>query len=120
MTSLSTSSPGHDVQSVSRLTGIEPGHVRFLEAEFGRYLGPAGTPRTSFGPDDVDLLRVVHERVFVEGQDVQTVHRDLAREQAPVSSVHVIAVTSGKGGVGKPRWPSTSRCPWSGRDCAPC
>lgn len=101
MNSTTFSGLGNDVESVSRMTGIEPGRVRFLEAEFGRYLGaaPGGMPRARFGLADIDLLRVVHERVFVQGQDVQSVHRALSRERT--AALRVIAVTSGKGGVGK-------------------
>lgn len=77
--------------------------MRFLEAEFGRHFdgGDQGGPRTDFDPEQVALLRVIHERVFVQGEAVQEVHRELSQRREAVAPLQVIAVTSGKGGVGK-------------------
>jgi len=95
---------GRDIQSVCRLIGIEPGQVRFLETEFGLYLNKTeGNPGlSSFSAEQIKLLQHAHQRLFVDGKSVSDVHRELrkSREKA-TSSVHIITVTSGKGGVGK-------------------
>ncbi len=95
---------GHDIQSVCRLTGIEAGQIRFLETEFGQYFSPDGgcARLTTFDDYQVELIQRLHQGLFVEGRTVSDIHLELQKKTgAGRAPVHIIAVTSGKGGVGK-------------------
>ena len=68
---------------------IEPARVQFIEREFGDALRTSG---------EGELLRKIHDALFVTGESVSSVH---ARLQQQRRGARVLAVTSGKGGVGK-------------------
>lgn len=75
---------------VSDLSGFEPARVQFIEQSFADFLrAPAGGAP--------ELVRWIHRRVFVEGASVAAVRTELTRQR----TTQVLAVTSGKGGVGK-------------------
>ena len=69
--------------------GIEPAHRQFIEREFQVILR-----------DDQDgrLIRAIHHALFTEGKSPAVVRSQFSRRQRVL---RVIAVTSGKGGVGK-------------------
>lgn len=69
--------------------GIEPARLQFIQREFQDVLGDRQNP---------DLLRRIHDALFTEGKPLEAVRNQFSR---PQSSLRVIAVTSGKGGVGK-------------------
>ena len=77
---------------------MEQAQVQFIERSFGEFLGEA------HGGDDVrharrtDLIAWIHRRLFEHRVPVATV---LAELHDAYRSTRVIAVTSGKGGVGK-------------------
>lgn len=78
-------------------SSIEPAQLQFIEQTFLEFLGNAGEG----GPLDShrwDLLRWIHHRLFVDGASVAHVFTDLNKLRR---RTHVVAVTSGKGGVGK-------------------
>ena len=75
---------------IERPTTIEPARVQFLERLLDELkLPPAARPRA---------LELAHRRLFCEGAAVGAVLAELGRMSR---GVRVIAVTSGKGGVGK-------------------
>jgi len=71
--------------------GIEPARVQFIEQLFADVLG------SSADRSVVELVRWIHQRLFLEGASVASVRAELTRQ----SQTRVLAVTSGKGGVGK-------------------
>lgn len=69
--------------------GIEPARLQFIEREFHDVLEKGADP---------SLVREIHNALFVEGKSVAVLRHQLwARRRA----ARVVAVTSGKGGVGK-------------------
>ncbi len=79
-----------------RETGaLEPARVQFIEQTFADLLGSGGL---SSGQTPADLLRWAHHRLFVEHASVETVRMELHQR---VRRTRLVAVTSGKGGVGK-------------------
>lgn len=68
---------------------LEPARVQFIEREFASIL------RTTANRE---LLREIHDALFLEGQSVASVRARLLQR---TQSARFIAVTSGKGGVGK-------------------
>lgn len=69
--------------------GIEPARLQFIEREF-RDVFDQGA--------DASLLREIHDALFVEGKSIAVLRNQLwTRRRA----LRVVAVTSGKGGVGK-------------------
>ena len=99
--------PSHGVEEVCRLTGLEPGQVRFLEAEFGVYFGDgAVSPRRVFRSGQVALFSRLRRYLFEDGKTTQDAHRILKQSAGAEAGVggapaRIWAVTSGKGGVGK-------------------
>lgn len=71
------------------IPGIEPAHLQFIEREFQDVLGDHR---------DANLIRGIHHALFVEGKSPTMIRNQFCRRQR---AVRVIAVTSGKGGVGK-------------------
>ena len=92
---LTSAAPLRAMMSLSTLPaevscpGIEPAHRQFIEREFPDVLR-----------DDPDgrLLRAMHHALFTEGKSPAAVRTQFAKNQR---ALRVIAVTSGKGGVGK-------------------
>ena len=68
---------------------IEPARRQFIEREFPEVLRDDRHDR---------LLREIHHALFTEGQSLAVVRNHFSRRQ---HALRVIAVTSGKGGVGK-------------------
>jgi flagellar biosynthesis protein FlhG len=69
--------------------GIEPAHSQYIEQEFRDLLQGRSDPR---------LISEIHRALFLEGKSPAVVRNQLSCRQR---STKVIAVTSGKGGVGK-------------------
>lgn len=73
---------------------IEPARRQFIERLFPEIFGnPAPLDHRR-----EELLRVAHRQLFIEGASVASVRQEIQRHQR---TTRVIAVTSGKGGVGK-------------------
>ena len=68
---------------------IEPARLQFIEQEFQDVLR---------GHRDASLIRAIHHALFIEGKPLAVVRNQFSRRQR---ALRVIAVTSGKGGVGK-------------------
>ncbi|NCC51404.1 MAG: MerR family transcriptional regulator [Spartobacteria bacterium] len=94
----------YTLQEVTELTGIEESRIRYYEAKF----------RDFFGFTEMDLaggciterhlfiLRKIQQLMVEEGMSVSDIRLELAQSYAVrKKAVHVLAVTSGKGGVGK-------------------
>lgn len=86
------------IEEVCRLTGIEPSRVRFIEREFGEYFGHGNAGEASFDARHVELLRRIHRLLFEQGRSPFDIRRELSSD---LRRLKIIAVTSGKGGVGK-------------------
>ena len=75
--------------SFDPLPRIEPSQLQFIEQNFAAFLDRS----------DRDLrLRQIHRWLFIESKPVSIIRQRLA---ASMSSARVVAITSGKGGVGK-------------------
>lgn len=87
----------HDI---SRLTGIEPARLRFIEIEFKDYFQRSEDAFGSavFDQPGIDLLRRVHDALFRQGKSVNAIRGELERARR---KLRTIVITSGKGGVGK-------------------
>jgi flagellar biosynthesis protein FlhG len=99
-------SPSHDIRAVSQALGLGEGRIRFFEKVFPDFLGGGMGERSlvgrAFDDRQISLLRRIDRLMTHEHLDVPTTRRILAREQsAGRRSLRTIAVTSGKGGVGK-------------------
>lgn len=90
----------HTLQDASRITGIEPARIRFIEREFKEFLGVCedGMQDTCFDRRGIALLDNIHRRIFHQGESFSSIRAELGRKR---KSLRTIAVTSGKGGVGK-------------------
>jgi flagellar biosynthesis protein FlhG len=88
------------VDDVFRLTGIEPSRIRFYQFLFEDLLKPRDFDLQSrgFSREQVAILRRIHELMALQNLSADEVRRTLA---PPVCKAKVLAVTSGKGGVGK-------------------
>ena len=69
---------------------IEPARLQFIRQNFPELPGSSGEGR--------DWLRWVHDRLFLDGWQIPAVRAELS---CTLISTRTIAVTSGKGGVGK-------------------
>src|SRR5450755_1237651 len=92
--------PLYTVDDASRITEIELARIRFIELEFAEFLGKHddGMQNTCFDERGIEMLRNIHHRIFNEGESFNSIRTELRREQ---KLLKIIAVTSGKGGVGK-------------------
>ncbi len=77
-------------------TVIEPARIQFIEQTFRDLLGPRFDSTVDRGR--LQLIRWVHQRLFLEGAPLETVRFELNRR---LCTTQILAVTSGKGGVGK-------------------
>src|SRR5688572_22576043 len=75
-------------------TGLEPSRVQFLLQEFAESLP---TEKGLYDQRVMDLLRQIHQWFFIDHRTVEAIRRELGEERR----MRIIAVTSGKGGVGK-------------------
>ena len=79
----------HRPLPAAQIPAIEPARLQFIEREFQDVLGD---------PRDPGLIREIHHALFIEGKSPSVVRNQFCR---PQRALRVIAVTSGKGGVGK-------------------
>lgn len=87
------------IGEVCRTTGIEPSRIRFIEREFTEYFDDdKGAHNGTFDARQVDLFRRIHGLLFEQGESPFAIRRELTRD---LRRLKIIAVTSGKGGVGK-------------------
>lgn len=77
---------------------IEPAQAQFIEKTFGEFLGEPRTDDESMEARREDLLIWIHHRLFKDRAPVTTVRAELNNA---IRRTRIIAVTSGKGGVGK-------------------
>ena len=77
---------------------IEQAHLQFIEQTFAEFLGESQPGDASLDARRTELIRWIHHRLFEDRVSVTAVRSELnhARRQT-----RIIAVTSGKGGVGK-------------------
>lgn len=68
---------------------MQSGHIQFIERTFAAHLG---------GPDHMEKVRKIFQQLFVQRQTPEAIRNMLTRKQ---SRTRILAVTSGKGGVGK-------------------
>ena len=104
------------IKQVTEMTGLEESDIRFYENIFREFLSFTSMEldHNEFTPDHIELIKRIKELIRKRGFTVQEVKKDLrnfiqradASKQtvAPAKGAEfarVIAVTSGKGGVGK-------------------
>lgn len=116
------------IKQVVAKTGLEESEIRFFEKVFSQYLRFTEMDENGrkFNPDQIDILLRVKELIHKRGYSIDEVNRELKsalgetgknRMEGPLSEpasgkartpyvekgprARVIAVTSGKGGVGK-------------------
>ena len=77
---------------------IEPAQVQFIQKTFHQFLGEQHVEDESVESRRRDLIRWIHHRLFNDRAPVTTVEAELRNA---VRGTRIIAVTSGKGGVGK-------------------
>ena len=90
----------HSIEDVCRVTGIEASRIRFIEREFEEYFAEDKQSSTEggFNARHVDLFRRIHHLLFDKSASPFAIRRELSRD---LRRLRIIAVTSGKGGVGK-------------------
>ena len=100
-----TQSPGlYTIHDVARTTGIEESKIRFMEALFCEFFEFRGRTLSSchYTERHVSLLRKIHELMNRDHMPAALVRAELERfVAARKSALEIVAVTSGKGGVGK-------------------
>ena len=108
------------IKQVVRKTGLEESEIRFYETAFKEFLTftRLDSGHVDFNEDQIDILTRIKDLIHKRGFSVDEVKRELkkvvkkrgpakaSRRQKPymarpASYARVIAVTSGKGGVGK-------------------
>ncbi len=77
---------------------IGQAQAQFIEQTFGEFLGEARPDDRSVGARRAELVRWIHHRLFEDRVSVSTVRSELQKAR---KNTRMIAVTSGKGGVGK-------------------
>ncbi len=77
------------------LADLQPARVQFIQQTFPEALTDR---RGAVAQHSPGVIRWIHDRLFVDGWKVPAVHSELGRS---LRKVRTIAVTSGKGGVGK-------------------
>ena len=98
---------GLSIQQLCGETGLEESLVRFYESRYGRLFPPRRLDgmELRFAPETVDILLRLHELVESGETDIEAVELQLSEaseEPAPgACGAASLAVTSGKGGVGK-------------------
>ncbi|HWB61790.1 MAG TPA: P-loop NTPase [Chthoniobacteraceae bacterium] len=88
----------HSLDDVCRLTGFEASRLRFIEREFAEHFPQSHGGGNAFDAQHIDLFRKIHRLLFDEGQSPFEIRRNLSHD---LRRLKIIAVTSGKGGVGK-------------------
>ena len=77
------------------LADLQPARVQFIQQTFPETFADR---RGAAVPQTPDMIRWIHDRLFVDRWKVTAVRSELSRS---LRKVRTIAVTSGKGGVGK-------------------
>jgi flagellar biosynthesis protein FlhG len=77
---------------------IGQAHAQFIEQTFAEFLGETRPADQSVCARRAELIRWIHHRLFEDRVPVSTVRAELNSARR---STRIIAVTSGKGGVGK-------------------
>ena len=77
------------------LADLQPARVQFIQQTFPETFASG---RGAAAPQTPDVIRWIHDRLFVDRWKVTAVRSELSRS---IRKVRTIAVTSGKGGVGK-------------------
>ncbi len=77
---------------------LEKSHVQFIEQTFADFLGEPNHRDGSHEARHAELIAWIHRRLFEDRVSVATVRSELNAAQR---RTRVVAVTSGKGGVGK-------------------
>jgi flagellar biosynthesis protein FlhG len=96
-------SAGYSAYKVSEITGIPLSQLRYLEMEFSDMLGTSGVHSTrghQYTEERVAVVRKLHDLRFNRRLTPPAIRHAL-REESTRKRGHVLAVTSGKGGVGK-------------------
>lgn len=100
-----TQSPGlYTIHDVAQMTGVEESKIRFMEALFCDYFEFRGRAFSSRHYNDrhVSVLRKIHELMNRDHMPAVLVRTELERfVAARKNALEIVAVTSGKGGVGK-------------------
>ena len=80
--------------------GVEASRLQFIARIFHEFLTVPGGLLAAGGCDErgVEMVRRIHDSLFIRGCSITTLRGELEGTQRRIS---VIAVTSGKGGVGK-------------------
>jgi flagellar biosynthesis protein FlhG len=102
------------IKQVVDKTGLEESEIRYYENVFREFLTftEMGLDKNDFTEDHISILSRIKELIYKRGFTVEEVKRELkssvknvrTRPSAPIRGANyarVIAVTSGKGGVGK-------------------
>ena len=101
------------IKQVIEQTGLEESEIRFYETVFREFLTFTSMEldKNEFSPDHIDILQRIKELINKRGFTVAEVKKDLRSYSKEKKSgvelpakgdlARVIAVTSGKGGVGK-------------------
>jgi flagellar biosynthesis protein FlhG len=104
--------PGYTVAEVCHLTQLEEFRLRFYESEFSEFLPPVIQvgDRALFSREAIEILTEIREHADLEGLSISAIKDVLNRAGSDNDTLlvensgcrgKVIAVTSGKGGVGK-------------------
>ncbi|NQU44615.1 P-loop NTPase [bacterium] len=109
------------IQQAVQKTGLEESEIRFYEKVFSHHLRftEMGTDNRTFNPDHIDILLRIKDLIHKRGFSIDEVNRELKSAMGgggssepstskpltpyvkPSTLARVLAVTSGKGGVGK-------------------
>jgi flagellar biosynthesis protein FlhG len=94
---------GRDVNLVATELGIEESVIRFLEHEYSDIFERNAVDLNSRHYDErrVRLLQAVHQLLMTEDCSPKDVRRHLGCSENGTGNCRVVAITSGKGGVGK-------------------
>jgi flagellar biosynthesis protein FlhG len=92
--------PQSDPSAGNPLADLQPARVQFIQQSFPEVLGDTrpAAPGEGLGRKTQNVIRWIHDRLFVDGWQMPAVRAELGRA---LRNVRTIAVTSGKGGVGK-------------------
>lgn len=96
-------SAGYSAYKVSEITGIPLSQLRYLEMEFPDMLGSSGVQSSRgshYTEERLAVVRKLHDLRFNQRMSPPAI-RHVFQDEPSRSAVRILAVTSGKGGVGK-------------------
>jgi flagellar biosynthesis protein FlhG len=93
-----TKQPNAESQVAGVPRAIEPAQIQFIEKTFSEFLGDQHSDDETLEARRNELIHWIHHRLFKDRAPVTTVRAELHNA---VRHTRIIAVTSGKGGVGK-------------------